>query len=534
MEENVVLQKLTTIWPELIMLIGALACLIVGLAPRRMIRRTAPWVAAVTLGVAALLVGTGEPTSGVGLAGLVGYLKLAILGVGFVLLLVAAHLPEQLKQLRQAETTHQFDPGNIIRGEVFAFMLFSLTGAMLTAGADDLVWLFLALELTSLPTYILVSTGREKITAQESGVKYFFLGAMSAAIFVYGFALIYGATGYTDFANIHAAITDGQSVAWPLLTMGLVLSIIGIGFKIAAVPMQFYAADVYEGAETSITAFLAFVPKTAGFAALILLLGLVGWPLGSYKHGDTLIYLLWGLAAVTMTFGNVLALLQNNVKRVLAYSSIAHSGYLLVGLIAGPIAAGSQSALSNGIAAILFYLVAYGLGTIAAFAVLGCLRENGDEAQSFDAISGLVRRRPALAGVLLLSMLSLIGLPPLIGFFGKIYLIGSVYEAGFSVLVVILVLNSAVSAAYYLRIASVAFFGRSYDNVESAVAPSRLVGAVVAGVTALLLGLPIGIGSSLANAAQEAAYHQAESTASPSTAASDVAGEGNATDDPAM
>jgi NADH-quinone oxidoreductase subunit N len=327
---------------------------------------------------------------------------------------------------------------------------------------------------------------------------------MSAAVFVYGFALIYGATGYTDFANIRAALEGGQQVSLPLLTLGVVLSVLGISFKIAAVPMQFYAADVYEGAETSITAFLAFVPKTAGFAALILLFALIGWPLSDYQHGEALIYLLWGLAAVTMTFGNVLALLQNNVKRVLAYSSIAHSGYLLVGLIAGTGAAGAGS-LSNGIAAMLFYLIAYGLGTIAAFAVLGCLHEDGDEAQSFDAISGLARRRPGLAGVLLLSMLSLIGLPPLIGFFGKIYLIGSVFEAGFNVLVVILVLNSAVSAAYYLRIASVAFFGRPRDTVEPVRAPARVTGAAIAGVTALLLGLPIGLGSTLADSAAHAA-----------------------------
>jgi len=507
MAETQVIQKLSTIFPELALLVGAVACLITGLAPKAAVRGATPWVAGAALVVAGLLVGTAEPTSGVGLAGMVSYLKLAVVGVGLVLIMIASPIPQQLLQLRQAETSQHFDPGNIMRGEVFAFMLFSLAGVMLTAGADDLVWLFLALELTSLPTYILVSTGRENIAAQESGVKYFFLGAMSAAVFVYGFALIYGATGYTDFAGIRGAVASAEPVSWPLLTMGLVLAVLGICFKIAAVPMQFYAADVYEGAETSVTAFLAFVPKAAGFAALILLLGLIGWPLEAYKHGAVLVYLLWGLAAVTMTFGNVLALLQDNVKRVLAYSSIAHSGYLLVGLIAGPVA-GAAGTLSNGVAAILFYLVAYGLATIAAFAVLGCLNEDGDEAQSFDAISGLVRRRPGLAGVLLLSMLSLIGLPPLIGFFGKIYLIGSVYQAGFTVLVVILVLNSAVSAAYYLRIASVAFFGRPGRGVTSVRAPARVTGAAIAGVAALVLGLPVGVGSMIARSAQHAAQLQ--------------------------
>jgi NADH-quinone oxidoreductase subunit N len=507
MEYTLVLEKLVTIWPELSLLLGAVVCLIVGLAPQQAVRSACQWVAGASLVLGGLLVFVSPSQSALGLAGFAGYVKLAVVGVGLVLLMVASHVPEQIKQLRAAEQSERFDPGYVYRGEFFAFFLFSLAGVMLTAGADDLVWLFLALELTSLPTYIMVATGRENIEAQESGVKYFFLGAMSAAIFLYGFALIYGATGYTDFGRIQAYMQQ-QAVISPLMLTGLVLSIVGICFKIAAVPMQFYAADVYEGAETSVTAFLAFVPKAAGFAALILLLALVGWPLDrtpqSFGPGDALIYLIWGLAAVTMTYGNVLALLQENVKRVLAYSSIAHSGYLLVGLIAGTGAAAS-GALGNGVAAILFYLVAYAFGTIAAFAVLGCLRENGEEAQSFDAIAGLVRRRPGLAAVLLLSMLSLIGLPPLVGFFGKIYLIGSVYEAGFGILVVVLVLNSAISAAYYLRIASVAFFGRQGEGVQPVAAPARLVGAGVAGVLALVLGLPGGIGSSIAESAQHAA-----------------------------
>jgi NADH-quinone oxidoreductase subunit N len=504
--EELVLQKLQTIWPELIMLIGAVLCLFVGLAPRPGVRSSTPWLAGATLLLAGLAVPATEPISGLGLAGMTQYVKLAVVGVGLLLLLVASYVPDQLQQVRRTEQASAFEPGENVRGEFFAFFLFSLTGVMLTAGADDLVWLFLALELTSLPTYIMVATGRENLAARESAVKYFFLGAMSAAVFLYGFTLIYGATGFTDFGQIHALLQSQQQIS-PLMLTGLTLSIAGIAFKIAGFPMHFYAADVYEGAESAVTAFLAFVPKTAGFAALILLLGLVGWPLDRtpevFGAGDALIYLLWGLAAVTMTLGNVLALLQENVKRVLAYSSIAHSGYLLVGLLAGTGYA-DGGAMSNGVAAILFYLVAYGLATIAGFAVLGCLQARQAEAQTYDDIAGLSRRHPVLAGVLLLSMLSLIGLPPLIGFFGKIYLIGSVFGAGFNLLVVILVLNSAVSAAYYLRIAGTAFFGAPAEHVRARPAPARFAGAFVAGVTALLLGMPGGLGASLADYAQQA------------------------------
>ncbi|MEM9019168.1 MAG: NADH-quinone oxidoreductase subunit N [Planctomycetota bacterium] len=510
---NPIVEKLGNLWPEITVLVGAIACLFTGLAGRQSIRRLTPAVAVLAIIIAFVLARfTGGDDAGqfLGLGGLAGYLKLAILGIGLILVLVATGTVDKLKQVVQAESREgkAFDPGDDFKAEFYAFTLFSLTGAMLCAGASDLVWLFLALELTSLPTYVMVATSRDKPFAQEAAVKYFFLGALSAAVFLYGFALIYGATGLTEFAAISAYVqANGVS---PLMLTGTVLAVVGVCFKIAAVPMHFYTADVYEGAATPVSAFLAFVPKTAGFAALIALLGLVGWDHGTGANQtelpDVLVYLIAGIAAVTMTVGNVLGLVQTRIKRVLAYSSIAHSGYMLVGLLAGPALAmelqstmpGANFSLSNGVAAVLFYLVAYGLSTVGTFAVIGCLtRPDGEEVQTYDDLAGLRHRHPFQAGVLLISVISLVGLPPLVGFLGKLFLIGAVYSAGsgdspnaglYQGLVVLMVINSAISGVYYLRIASAAFFGEDKGQTVEATMPSRRWGGAAAAAAALALG----------------------------------------------
>ncbi|MEM6391817.1 MAG: NADH-quinone oxidoreductase subunit N [Planctomycetota bacterium] len=503
MAMNEMMVKLQTLWPEMTLLIGAVACLATGLSGVWWVRKSTAVVAGVAIGVAQLFAtgvigpglevaseGDGHP---LGLDAAVVYLKVAALAVGLVLLLVAARTPEHLKQVVTAESKAAFEPGDDFRGEFFAFFLFSLTGVLLTAGATDLVWLFLALELTSLPTYILVATGRDKAWAQESAVKYFFLGAMAAAVFLFGFALIYAASGFTTYAGIHAYVVDRAGADGglpPLMLVGMVLAVVGVGFKIAAVPMHFYTADVYEGAAVPVTAMLAFVPKAAGFAALIGLLSLVGWRYG--PDGDRLPLVLEVLIAVmavaTMTVGNVLGLMQSRVKRVLAYSSVAHSGYMLVGLLAGSSVGGGG--LGNGVSAIAFYLVAYGLGTIASFAVLGCLHgPEGDEAATYDDLSGLRHRHPFLAGTLLVACLSLLGFPFTVGFIGKINLSAAGFVSGHGLVVIALVLNSAISAAYYLRIGSVCFFGKDYGTTEARYVPVRITGAIIASVMSIGLGL---------------------------------------------
>lgn len=485
--------KLASLKPEMVMGVGACLCLILGLAPRLDLRRLCAAVAGLSLLLAGSLVYT-DAGAGFPPPSLAWFVKLMVVGIGLLLVMVTASLPVSWRHTRDNEADPQrFDPGDAMGGEFFAFFLLSLMGLMLCAGAGDLIWLFLALELASLPTYVMVCVSRPRAAAQEAAVKYFFLGAMATAVFLLGFTFLYGATGFTDLSSIAAtAATAGASGDGlpPLMTAGLVLAVLGIAFKIAAVPMHFYAADVYQGAAIPVTAFLAFVPKAAGFIALMLLLQTAG------PMPEPLVALLWLMAAATMTVGNVLALLQTSVKRILAYSSIAHSGYMLVGLLAPPqgFASAENGALGNGYTGILFYLTGYALATIAAFAVLGMLRRGGEEADDINDLAGLASRHPLLAGVMVVSMLSLIGLPPMIGFLGKVYLFGSVIAQAdgrldFLLLVVIGVVNSAVSAVYYLRIAAVCFFVAPGEGVALAVAPARTFSAVIAAVMIPVLGI---------------------------------------------
>ncbi len=500
---NPMIEKLLFLWPEIIMLTGGIACMLIGLASTAAVRRATVAVAAGTLvlaGVAAVIVSDPSFVSAEKLATLSSmatFVKLTVVVIGLLLLMVAARVPEKLNATLDSEQPtndgRSWDPSLAIRGEFFGFFLFSLTGVMLCAGAGDLAWLFLALELVSLPTYVMIAVSRDKLEAQESAVKYFYLGALAVAIFLYGFALIYGATGFTDFASIRAAVVAqmeaGNGIS-PLLIVGIALSVIGISFKIAAAPMQFYAADVYEGAASPVTAFLAFVPKAAGFISLILILDLVRSPAGELPA--PIIVLLSIMAAVTMTYGNVMGLLQTNLKRMLGYSSIAHSGYMIVGLLAASTATGA--ALASGAAGILFYLVAYGLGNLGGFAVLACLEKQGDEAQNVEDLNGLARRSPILAAIMLISMLSLIGLPPMIGFVGKIYLF-SPAVADHLWLVVLAVVNSAISGAYYLRVTAACYFGepsRDPGGSEITDNPPRQTAALIAAVAAIAIGLTAG------------------------------------------
>jgi NADH-quinone oxidoreductase subunit N len=504
------LNKLATLWPELIMLIGATLCLLLGLSNRPSVRVNAWTVALGTLLATGLLVVSNRLEPDPQGNALADYIKIVTVVLGVLLLMVSQGVPESQATVSRGgggrgAPIAESGLSGVAVGEFYAFVLLSLTGVMLCSGASDLVWLFLALELTSLPTYVLVSTARRNEQAQEAGIKYFFLGAFSAAVFLYGFAMIYGATGYTDFGMIHAYVQNqvaaGQGVP-SLMILGVILAVLGIGFKIAAVPMHFYAADVYQGADVSITAFLAFVPKTAGLVAMMLILGLVGWPLPAPVMAT-----LWLMAVATMILGNVMGLLQENVKRVLAYSSIAHSGYMLVGLIAGyATASQSQQAGPNGIAAVLFYIVAYGLATVGSFAVLGSLRQKHtrDEAQGFDALAGLVGRDATLAGVMLVSLLSLIGVPPMVGLLSKIFLFGPALDAGFVSLVVIAAINSAVSAVYYLRIVRACFFDAAQPQFRLLLGDrgkTRKVAAILAGGGVLLLGI---LGSMLTGPATQA------------------------------
>jgi len=498
--------KAAMLVPEIIMIATAFVVMIIGLSPNRAIRKGTLGLSAAGLLVAGAALLFSEQLGLPAVPAFAMYVRLAVVGVGLLLLLAAAETPDESHA--DDLTPGAFDPGNVARGEFYGFFMLSLVGAMLCATADDLIWLFLALELTSLPTYVMVATAREHRQSPEAGVKYFFLGAFAAAIFLYGFTLLYGATGTTLFTPLGGdnliGITrvfaeDGVNA---LAMVGLLLAVVGVAFKMAAVPMHAYAADVYQGAATPVTAFLAFVPKTAGFVAMMALVSLVGWPIyaaaGETGYGAGLFWLLWIMAVATMFFGNTLALRQTNVKRVLAYSSIAHSGYMMVGLIAGPGAGGAAAPVRNGIAAVLFYLVIYGVMNLGAFAVLGLLRRRGEEAQTYDDLRGLARRHPGLAAAMAIAMFALAGLPPIVGFWGKLYLIGSALGAGADGaatdprmvwLVVLLVIASAIAAVYYLRIVGACFIAEPSHESSRARLPYRTAAAVLTAVLVIALSL---------------------------------------------
>ncbi len=496
--------KLWFLWPEVTLFIGAVVVSVLGLSRRKALRDASPLIVIITLAIAAGLTSfiysdaEKVATSGLLMPMLGQYIKVIVAFVGIALAMLGVGMVDRPLEAAFSAGRAAFDPIRVTRGEYYAFFLLSLMGVMLCASANDLIWLFLALELTSLPTYVMVAIARSRRKAHEAAVKYFFLGALSAAFFLFGFAFLYGATGtiiLTDMADAFA-LQASEGTLGPIALVGLVLAILGICFKIAAAPMHFYAADVYEGAAAPVTAFLAFVPKTTGMIALMLILGIVGWRTGA---NDSLprevTAMLWMIAVLTMTLGNVLALLQRSIKRILAYSSIAHSGYMIIGLIAGP---------ESGLPAILFYLLAYGLMNTAAFGVLAALERRGEEIDTLDDLAGLRSKYPGLSAIMAIAALSLIGMPPVLGFVGKLFLFRAGIDAGQVVLVIIAGINSAISAWYYLKLAGLPLLAQpTARTAEITRTPSRwpAIAAILCTIAIITLWLTPGF---LFNASKDA------------------------------
>lgn len=489
-------EKLALVWPEIWLFITTCVVMVVGLSPDLRVRKLCGWISAIGLVVA---IGAAVPVADAGglFPSITPYAKGMIGVVGLMLLPLLAGTVDRDLDAAIASGRAKFNPLRTNRAEFYAFFLFSLTGLMLTASADDLIWLFLALELTSLPTYIMVTISTRGTRSQEAGVKYFFLGALGAAVFLYGFALIYGATGTTDLTEIAAAFRAQAQAGGlnPIGIAGMAIALVGLCFKIAAVPMHMYAADVYQGAASGVSAMLAFVPKTAGFIAIIMLCGAIGWNHGALHDAlpAPIYVLLWVIAAATMFTGNLLAIRQSSVKRMLAYSSVAHSGYMLVGVIAGP-GSGNGTFWDNGVAAVLFYLLTYGVTNVGTFAVLASIQRIGpdgksDEADDIADIRGLHGTRPWLAGAMLLCVLSLLGMPPLLGFFGKVGLFTSAIAAGEIPLVIVLGINSAIAAFYYLRIIRAAYLEPADESVSvgPGPVPQRVFAAVLSACSVVLL-----------------------------------------------
>ena len=340
----------------------------------------------------------------------------------------------------------------IERGEYYILLLFTTVGGMFMATANDLIAVFVALELLSIPLYVLAAFRAPELKSEESGLKYFILGAFSSAFFVYGAALIYGATGTTNLPQIFNAIglaLSGQGQATLLLLLGSGLILVGLGFKVAIVPFHMWTPDVYEGAPTPITAFMSVAAKVGGFAALlrIMIVALPALTVGTQTVAS------WQnvveiIAAATLILGNFVAISQTNIKRMLAYSSIAHAGYILMAVAA----VGTPGIQDQAARAALIYLLAYMFTNLGAFAVVIAVEKSDGSGVSLDDFKGLSKSRPALAAMMAFFMLSLTGIPLTGGFIGKWFVFWATLNAGLTVLAVIGVLTSVVSAFYYIRV----------------------------------------------------------------------------------
>lgn len=342
-------------------------------------------------------------------------------------------------------------------GEFYSLLSFAVLGMMFTAASTDLISLFVSIELMVIAVYILAGQARREKRSNEASLKYFLLGAFASAILVYGMSWLYGLSGQTNLAKISSFVST-TSLNNPLLLIALGLLIVGGGFKVALVPFHAWTPDVYEGAPTPATAFMSVGPKAAAFAALLrIFVGAMG-----PAHADYML-VFGALAAATMTLGNLIAIQQTNIKRMLAYSSIAHSGYILVGLAA--FRPGSSNDPIGGVTALLFYLFVYTFMTLGAFAIVAYVQAGQRQGETFDDYRALYRRAPIAAIAMTIFMLSLTGVPPLAGFAGKVYLILAAVHSGMTWLAIIVVVNSAISAYYYLRVIVVMYMSDTKERV---------------------------------------------------------------------
>ncbi len=383
--------------------------------------------------------------------------------------------------------------------EFSAVLVFAMSGAMLIAGSADLLVLFLGLELMVIPGYVLAGYHKTDGFSTEGAIKYFLLGSFSSAIFLFGLAFVWGLTGTTRIDGVSSVLTQivaGKAALSPALGMGLAFLTTGVAFKIAAVPFHYWTPDAYQGSPTPVTGYLSVGPKIGAFALIIRLFASALGPLAVEWNIVIIV-----LAALTMTLGNLVALTQDNVKRMLAYSSIAHTGYMLVGFAA--FGAGKL----EGLEGLLYYGAAYAFMNLGAFGVIAAIQKRPGVTSNLSTFAGLMRREPALGILMALFLLSLTGIPPTAGFFGKFYVILAAVQAGgwVTALALLAVLNAAVAAFYYLRVV-VYMFMREPDTEIPVIRHGRLVwvGLAVSTVLTLALGLFPGILLELVNTAAQA------------------------------
>ena len=371
---------------------------------------------------------------------------------------------------------------DIDRPEYYVLILFSISGMMLMASAADLIVIFLALELLSIPLYVLAAFAQPDPKSEEAGLKYFLLGAFASSFLLFGIALVYGATASTGLKAIFLAAQSGlQSPI--LLLIGAALILVGLAFKVAAVPFHMWTPDVYQGSPTSVTAFMAAGAKIGGFAALIRIF-IVAFP----SISDQIVPVLWALAAITLIVGNLLAIAQDNVKRMLAYSSISHAGFLVMAIV--PYA--NDSVRFDVVASALFYLLAFIIASFGSWGIVIALEKKAGRGLAFKDYAGLAQKKPMLAIAMLIFMLSFTGIPPTLGFAGKFFLFRTVLEGGYVGLAIIGVLASLISAYYYLRLIVIMFMQKGNpSSQDDAWLTYTSVGSAVATILLFVFSEPI-------------------------------------------
>jgi len=449
---------LSLIGPELALLIAASVILLLVFTRRA--DRFASTIALLGLVISMVLTARQWDVRIGGFSGMVTVDQFAVL---FKLLFAVASTLTLLLAQRYFQVKH------IARPEFLALLLVSTMGMMVMAGTTDLIVIFLGLEIMSLPLYVMAGFNRRSLESNEAGIKYFIMGAFATGFLLMGIAFIYGASETTDLRRIVTDFSYISTNARLYLYAGSALLMVGFGFKVGAVPFHSWVPDVYQGAPTPVTAFFSVAPKAAGFAALLRIFAY------GMKDMGVVSDIWWVLAVLTMTVGNILALRQDNVKRMLAYSSIAHAGYMLVALAVG----GAEAA-----SAVIFYLIGYTLFNLGGFTVVALLETRAGSRADFSEMAGMGKAHPYLTATLALFMFSLAGFPPTVGFFGKFYLFSAAVKGGFIWLTVIGVMNSFVSVYYYLKVVKVSYF----DQIEGRFVPAPLS----AGVLIVLLVTAVG------------------------------------------
>jgi len=459
------MKQLIPVYPEFLMVLFALAILVLDFLVERKHKAALGWLALVGIVIAAVMTAKLEGLSGAFFGRTVLLDPFALFFKQVFYVSCGLGILISMKYL---------DIEEIHRGEYYALMLFATSGMMVMASAGDLITLYLGLELMALSVYILAGFMRKDSRSNEAGIKYLLLGAFSSGIMLYGMSLLYGLTGTTNLNDI-ALFLRGTDLSNPVLFLSMAMLLVSFGFKVAAVPFHMWVPDVYEGAPTSVTAFMSAGPKVAGFAVLLRVFLHALDPVRSDSS-----FLISLLAVATMAVGNIMAISQTSIKRMLAYSSIAHAGYALVGLAAGG---------PDGAASVMLYVLIYAVMNMGAFGVVIMLRKTGIRGEEIADFAGLGKTNKTAAFLMLIFMFSLTGIPPMAGFVGKFYIFKSAVQAGLLWLAIVGVLFSAISAYFYLRVIMIMYMYDSKEEISLVQSPALALALAVSVTAVLVIGV---------------------------------------------